>query len=86
MLFSLDGANHPYHLYLLVYHFPSGFVPKLASHRNAKHKVPFHPTWPSTMERLKEECAQLGPKAVVQQISREVGRRVSGASASEELP
>ena len=82
---TLDGENCPHHLCLLVYHFPSGFVPKLAINGNAKHKIPFHPTWPSTMERVKEECAQLGPKAVIQQVSGEVGG-VSGASAPGELP
>ena len=77
--FPLGGTNRPHHLCL------PGFVPKLASHRNVKHKIPFHPTWPSTMERVKEECAQLGPIAVVRQVSVEVGG-VSGASASGELP
>lgn len=77
--FPLGGTNRPHHLCL------PGFVPKLASHRNVKHKIPFHPTWPSTMERVKEECAQLGPIAVVRQVSVEV-RGVSGASASGELP
>ena len=68
-----------------MYHFPSGFVPKLASHGNSKSKIPFHPTWPSTMEHVKKECAQLGPKAVIQQVSEEVGG-VCGASAPGELP
>ena len=48
-------------------------------------RYPPTPTWPSTMEHVKEECAQLGPKVVIQQVSEEVGG-VCGAYVPGELP
>lgn len=68
-----------------MYHFPPAFIPKLASHGNAKDKKLFYPTWPSTMDRIKEECIEHGPKATVEHLSTEVGG-VTGASAPGELP
>ena len=81
----IDAENRPHHLCLLVYHIPHGFIPKLASHGNAKEKKPFHPTWPSTMGRIKAKCVEHGPKATVEHLSIEVGG-LTGASAPGELP
>ena len=64
---------------------PVDFIPSLSSHGNAKESKPFHPTWPSTLQRVKEECSTKGPKAVVEVISGEVGGIV-GATASGQLP
>ena len=61
------------------------FKPTLASHGNAKEKHPFHPTWPSTLRRVKDECTSRGPKAVVEVVSGEAGG-VVGASAPGQLP
>ena len=36
LLSSVDASNRPRYLCLVVYHFPAGFTPTLASHRNAK--------------------------------------------------
>ena len=58
---------------------------ELVSHGNASHNKPFQPTWPSTMERVKEECTEQGTKTAVRQVSMEVGG-TSDASASGELP
>ena len=49
LLSSVDASNCPHHLCLVVYHFPAGFTPTLASHGNAKEKKPYYPTWPSTL-------------------------------------
>ena len=62
-----------------------GFVPILASHGNAKESHPFHPTWPSTLERVKKECTTKGPKEVMEVISQEIGG-VVGATAAGQLP
>jgi hypothetical protein len=61
--FLTDASNRPHHLCLVVYYFPPGFVPALSSHGNAKEKKPFHPTWPSTLDVIKKESKQQGPKA-----------------------
>ena len=81
----IDAENRPHHLCLLEYHIPHGFIPKLASHGNAKENKPFHPTWPSTMGRIKAKCVEHGPKATVEHLSIEVGG-LTGASAPGELP
>ena len=36
LLSTVDASNRPHHFCLVVYHFPAGFTPTLASHRNAK--------------------------------------------------
>ena len=48
-------------------------------------EAPFHPTWPSTKQRVKEECLKHGPDNVVYSISAEAGGIV-GASAPGKLP
>lgn len=68
-----------------MYHFPSGFIPTLSSHGNSKDKKPFYPTWPSTLNKIKKECALQGPKATVEHLSSIAGG-VLGASAPGELP
>ena len=81
----VDGSNRPHHLCLVVYHLPRGFTPNLVSHGNAKVKKPFYPTWPSTLDKLKKECREQGPKATVECLSSAVGG-VVGASAAGQLP
>ena len=55
------------------------------SHGNSKERKPFHPTWPSTLQRIKEESSTNGPKATVEIISSEVSGML-GASSSGQLP
>lgn len=63
----------------------AGFIPTLSSHGNAKVPKPFHPTWPSTLNRIKIESFNKEPKAIVEQVLSEVGG-ILGASAPGELP
>ena len=46
-----DPTGEAHHLCLAVYRFPKGYVPKTVPHGNSKTQTPFHPTWPSTMEK-----------------------------------
>ncbi len=80
-----DASNNPHHLCLISYRLSAGFIPSLSYHGNSKDKKPFHPTWPSTLTQVKEECLAKGPKATVEQVSSEVGG-VLRASASAQLP
>ena len=80
-----DAFNNPHHLCLLVYRLPIGFVPSIVPHGNSKEKIPFYPTWPSTMSQIKEESLVKGPKAAVEGLSQKVGGLL-GASASGQLP
>ena len=58
---------------------------KLSPHGNAKVAKPFHPTWLSTLNRITIESFNKGPKAIVDQVSSDVGG-ILGASAPGELP
>ena len=68
-----DASGNPHHLCLAVYYIPRGFSPTASPHGNAKSKIPYHPTWPSTRELIKQECNVHGPKRVVQSVSSKVG-------------
>ena len=70
---------------MIVYHIPQGFVPTIKSHGNTKKITPFHPTWSSTKQGIKEECIMKGPKSVVAGLSAEVGGMLR-ASAPGQLP
>lgn len=85
LLLPLDASNRPHHLCLVVYHFPPGFTPTLASHGNAKEKKPFYPTRPSTLEQIRNKCLEQGLKATVEHLST-VSGGVVGASAPGQLP
>ena len=61
----LDASNCPHHLCLIVYRIPTGFTHNVKKHGNSKSATPFHPTWTSTKQRIKEECLVEGPKAIV---------------------
>ena len=63
----------------------AGFIPTLSSHGTAKVPKRFHPTWPSTLNRIKIESFNKEPKAIVEQVSSDVGG-ILGASAPGELP
>ena len=77
----IGPSNDPHHLCLVVYRMRAGFIPTLSSHGNSKIARPFLP-WPSTLNRIKKECISKGPKAVVEQVSSEVG----GVSEPGQLP
>ena len=63
-----------------------GFIPIISSHGNSKtDKKPFYPTWPSTLQRIKQECTMKGPKSVVHSIFSEFGG-VEGAVVPGQLP
>lgn len=81
----LDASNNPHHLCLVTYRLDAGVVPILSPHGNAKELKPFHPTWPSTLQRVKEECSSQGPKETVERVSSQVGG-VLLASAPGQLP
>jgi hypothetical protein len=77
-------------LSLLCYHIPTGFKPFVLPHGNSKSKVPFYPTWPSTMNSIKQELKQKhGPKEVVSLVSKKSGSmlevRAPGQLARSEL-
>lgn len=82
---SVDSSHNPHHLCLVSYRLSAGFTPVLSSHGNAKEYSPFHPTWPSTLKRVKEESISSGPKETVERVSSEMGG-VLGASAPGQLP
>ena len=69
----------------MVYHIPHGFTPTVKKHGNSKIDVPFHPTWPSTKQKIKEECITRGPKSTVAVVSATAGG-VLKASAPGQLP
>jgi hypothetical protein len=71
---------------LIVYRLNEGFTPSLASHGNAKEQKPYHPTLPSTITRIKDECSlSTGLKATPGKVSSEMGG-VLGASVPGQLP
>jgi len=85
LCFHTDASNSPHHLCLVVYRVPPGFKPTVKQHGNSRSQTPFHPTWPSTKQRIKEECLVHGPDNVVSSISAEAGGIV-GATAPGKLP
>ena len=80
-----DSENSPHHLCLVVCRIPAGFVPAVKKHGNSKGETPFHPTWTSTRQRIKEECILLGPDGTVSHITAEQGG-ILKASAPGKLP
>lgn len=85
LLLCIDASNNPHHLCLVTYRTNADFTPVLSAHGNAKQYKPFHPTWPSTLDSIKEQSLNNGPKATVEQVSIEVGGMM-GASGSGQLP
>ena len=83
--FYVDASNNPHHLCLVVYHLHGGNIPSVKKHGNCKSDVPFHPTWTSTKQRIKEECILKGPKGTIASVSGEVGGVIK-ASAPGLLP
>ena len=69
---------------MLTYHMKTSNI-LLSSHGNSKVAKPFHPTWPSTLARIKEEASTKGPKSVMNHVSSEVGG-VESAVAPGQLP
>ena len=63
---------------------PAGFVPTIKSHGNSKTHTPYHPTWSSTKNKIKQ-CSTHGPKHVVASVSAAAGG-VLAASAPGQLP
>ena len=63
--FFTDNNGNPHHLCLAVYYIPAGFKPIVSAHGNSNDLKPFHPTWPSTRQRIKEECNKQGLKETV---------------------
>ena len=82
ILFLTDSSNRPHKFRLVVYHTPDGF---LSSHGNSKSNMPFYPTRPSTLTKVKKECTTQGPKATVEHLSSIPGGFL-GTSAPGELP
>ena len=63
----------PHPLCLIVYPIPEGFLPQIKSHGNSKSEMPFYPTLPTTMIKIKNECVTRGPKEVMKKVSMRVG-------------
>ena len=84
-LIFTDATNNPHHLCLLVYRLPQGFVPSITPPGNSREKSPFYPTWPSTMEQIKQESLVKGPRAADERLSLKAGGLL-GATASGEMP
>ena len=80
-----DASNKPHHLCLVAYYVPDGYQPQPAAHGNSKGGLPFYPTLPSTMARIKEESKASGPKGVISRVSAEIGG-VTGAADGCSLP
>ncbi len=80
-----DVENNPHHLCLATYYLPEGFEPKSIPHGNSKSCKPFYPTLPSTMKKIKDDCAASGPKQVIANVSACVGG-IMGAADACELP
>lgn len=57
----------------------------MKSHGNSKAQTPYHLTWSSTKQRIKDECNIKGPKNTVSTISTDVGGIIH-ATAPGELP
>ena len=65
---------------------PPDFVPTVKSHGNSKESLSFHPTWPSTKQRIKKECIKwLSLKHTVASLSADAGG-VLKTAAPEQLP
>jgi len=85
-IFIADNFGNPHHLCMAVYHIPPGFIPIISSHGNSKTPgKPFHPTWPSTKESIKEESKGRGLKETVSVVSSRAGGTI-GARTPGELP
>ena len=69
----------------MTFHLPADFKPYVKPHGNSKSTNPYHPTWPSTLTRIKEESVHSGPKEVVSCVSTSMGG-VMGDSAPGQLP
>ena len=85
MIFLTDSSGDSHRLCLASYRFPKGCVPKALAHGNSKTRAPFHPTWPSTMQKMKADCCDHGPKETVSHVSSVMGGMES-ASAPGKLP
>ena len=72
---------------MVTYHFPiDGFVPEIKPHGNSTiKKEPFHPTWSSTKQQIRQKCVDTGPKQVAALISAIAGG-ILGATAPGQLP
>ena len=77
-----DSKKQPHPLCMVTYHLIGGVLPPPTSHGNSKTYKPFLPTYPSTLQRIKDDE---GPKATVEKVSYQMGV-VLGASTSGQLP
>ena len=70
---------------MVTYRLIGGVLPPPTSHGNSKTYKPFIPTYPSTLQRIKDDCVNEGPKGTVEKVSYQMGG-VLGASNSGQLP
>ncbi len=66
---------------LAIYYLPEGFESKPAPYGNSKSCKPFYPTLPSTLMKIKEECAATGPKQVIVDVSASLGGNIAASDA-----
>ena len=69
----VDSNGDLHHLCIASYRFPKGKIPQALPHGNSKSDVAFHPTWPSTMAKIKKEAKIHGPKDTVNNVSSSSG-------------
>ena len=81
--FFTDNNGNPHHLCLAVYYIPAVFKPIVSAHGNSNDLKPFHPTWPSTRQRIKEECNKQGLKETVSIVSSEAGGSTEARTPGE---
>ena len=70
--------DNPHHLALVVYLIPPGSVAIPFPHGNSKSDMPFYPTLPSVVEKIKVESSA-GPKEAVARVSESVGGVMNAA-------
>ena len=66
----VDAKGDSHSLCVASYSFPKGRIPKPTPHGNSKTGSPFHPTWPSTMQEIKNGAEKYGPKETVTWVSK----------------
>ena len=81
-----DNFGNPHHLGIAIYYIYQRNSNLLFQAMGIQRgKKPFHPTWPSTKERMKIQCQVRGPKETVSVVSSKAGGSC-GARTPGELP
>ena len=79
----VDSNGDLHHLCIASYRFPKGKIPQALPHGNSKSDVAFHPTWPSTMAKIKKEAKIHGPKDTVNNVSSSSGGMIKACGIGQ---